>query len=178
MRFQVRASTYSKQYGITLVELMITIAILAIVAVVAVPSFQAVMANLEANRVQSTMRSVIQDSKHRAFTNRQRITICGSSNLQDCDAQWSTGFIIFNDLNKNKFKDANEDIINKHTFNLKHGTLTWRAPSRNKTLFFQPDTGLPRGSNGSFTYCANSNKHQKVIVSMMGHARHETATSC
>ncbi|MEC8886096.1 MAG: prepilin-type N-terminal cleavage/methylation domain-containing protein [Pseudomonadota bacterium] len=31
----MRASTRSKQYGITLVELMITIAILAIVAVVA-----------------------------------------------------------------------------------------------------------------------------------------------
>ena len=177
MRFQVRASTRCKQYGITLVELMITIAILAIVAVVAVPSFQAVMANLEANRVQSTMRSVIQDSKHRAFTNRQRITICGSSNLQDCDAQWSTGFIIFNDLNKNKFKDANEDILKKHSLNLKHGTLSWRGLG-GSALFFQPDTGLPRGSNGSFTYCANSNKHQKVIVSMMGHARHETATSC
>ena len=173
----MRASTRCKQYGITLVELMITIAILAIVAMIAVPSFQAVMANLEANRVQSTMRSVIQDSKHRAFTNRQRITICGSSNLQDCDAQWSTGFIIFNDLNKNKFKDANEDILKKHSLNLKHGTLSWRGLG-GSALFFQPDTGLPRGSNGSFTYCANSNKHQKVIVSMMGHARHETATSC
>ena len=177
MRCQVRAFTHSKQYGITLVELMITIAILAIVAMIAVPAFQAVMANLEANRVQSTMRSVIQDSKYRAFTNRQRITICGSSNLQDCDAQWSNGFIIFNDLNINKTKDLAEEIIKKHSLNLKHGTLSWRGFG-GSALFFQPDTGLPRGSNGSFTYCANSNKHQKIIVGTMGHARHETVTSC
>nr|WP_298890851.1 GspH/FimT family pseudopilin [uncultured Acinetobacter sp.] len=173
----MRASTRCKQYGITLVELMITIAILAIVAVVAVPSFQAVMANLEANRVQSTMRSVIQDSKYRAFTNRQRITICGSSNLQDCDAQWSNGFIIFNDLNINKTKDLAEEIIKKHSLNLKHGTLSWRGFG-GSALFFQPDTGLPRGSNGSFYYCSSINLNYRIFLSNMGHSRIEKLISC
>lgn len=175
----MRASTHSKQYGITLVELMITIAILAIVAMIAIPSFQSIMANLEAKRTTSTLSTTIRDSKHIAYTYRQRIGICGSIDNQLCDnTGWSTGLLIFHDVNFNRLREPTEKLIKLQQLNLKYGSLRWQGTGHTNAILFQPDTGLPRGSNGSFYYCSSINLNYRIFLSNMGHSRIEKLISC
>lgn len=165
--------------GFTLVELMVTLAILSIIVITALPNFQNLMASLEAKRVSTSLSTFIRNSKQRAYVHHQRIGLCGSSNSSSCDRTgWSTGMIMFHDNNANRLRDSSEQIFDQIRFNLKYGTLSWQGVGRTNSLLFQPDTGLPRGSNGSFTYCSQNNLHQNVILSNMGHVRVERITTC
>ena len=79
--------------GLTLVELMVTIAIAAILLGVGVPSFRAV---IEANRVTTVTNDVVgalQFARSEAVRRGAAITVCGSANGVDCNASWQGGWI-------------------------------------------------------------------------------------
>ncbi|MCJ8146029.1 GspH/FimT family pseudopilin [Acinetobacter sp. A3.8] len=167
------------QIGITIFEFIVTVIIIAVLSTIAIPHFKSILANLEAKKVNSTLHTLVRDSKHQAYTFKRRIGICGSSNGFNCENNsWSKKIIIFHDKNMNRILDSSEATLRAINLDLKYGELQWNG-FNGSTLFFQPDTGLPRGSNGRFTYCSHShNQHYKILVSMMGHSRTEKLQSC
>lgn len=99
---QSRKNTMMSNAGMTLVELMVTIAIMAILSMLAVPSFQKQIA---ASRLTSATNDLFTSlTQARADSIRQgvRMTVCVSSDGSSCDAvsttaTWSVGWIGFND---------------------------------------------------------------------------------
>ena len=95
--------------GFTLVELIVTAAVLAIIAAIALPAFQHYMAEQE---VQSTVAKLImanRSARNLALLHHANVVICPSEGLAQCEpAKWSRGFIVFADLNKNRQADAGE----------------------------------------------------------------------
>lgn len=103
---------YSK--GFTLVELVITLAIVAILAGIVAPSF---ITFVQDNRMASQITNLI-GSVHMAraesSTRRTIITMCGSSDGATCNtAQWENGWIIFTDDNNsgNAVMDGADQLI-------------------------------------------------------------------
>ena len=171
-----------KNKAFTLVELVITIAILAIITLFAAPFFDRYREQHELSQLLPMIRQQVNLAKNTAHSQHSQIVICSSSNLQTCeDDQWQAGMIIFSDLNHNKKFDTGEPIQNALATDLKYGSLTWDGGFANlSTITFQSDTGMPRGSNGSFKYCSfnHTENNRSIPISPMGNTRIENTSKC
>ncbi|ENV38425.1 hypothetical protein F959_00481 [Acinetobacter venetianus RAG-1 = CIP 110063] len=168
-----------KNLGFTMSEAIITIAIISIIAAIGIPYFNNMLISNEVNQIKKILTIYIQKAKSDAQIHHKNMTLCASTDLITCSNDWSRGFIGFFDENRNRTRERSEQILYANTIPSKYGTLDWRGTLRVNSVTFQGDTGLPRGSNGSFFYCMNnSNNHLKVILSNMGQIRSEMVTTC
>lgn len=170
----------NKNNGFTLIELIVTIAVIAIIASLAMPYYHRFMAEAEAKNITRLLEFHIQKAKSSAAVYRTNVVICSSPDLSSCQSnQWNQGFLVFVDYNKNRQVDTNEPVLSQHQDPLKYGALSWQGTLNSSSVTFQGDSGLPRGSNGSFYYCAHQiAQHQKLVLSMMGQTRVEQPTTC
>lgn len=166
--------------GFTMIELVITVAILAITTSIALPYFHDFRAKQEVKKISSLLSSTIQSAKSHAAIQHSNVVICPISNQQSCEnSNWNTGFILFVDNNKNRQVDLDEKIIATEFMDLKYGNLNWRGTLSLPSLTFQASSGLPNGSNGSFFYCSTHQlAHHRVVLSRMGHIRVENPAIC
>ena len=168
-----------KVKGFTLSELMVSLAICAILVCLSLPYLNQLLISNEVHQMKRTLTIYIQKSKSDSQINHKNVTMCASQDLINCDLDWNKGMIIFFDLNSNRQRDPNDRLLYSTAFNYKYGRLDWRGTLRVNSLTFQGDTGLPRGSNGSFFYCMNdSDHHTQLILSPMGQIRSKEITTC
>lgn len=167
-----------KESGFTLIELIITLVILSILISISLPAYHQFRAQQEHSQLLPTLRNLINLSKNNAAIYHQHITICSSVNSIDCEYhQWNKNILVFSDPNKNNLKENTEQLHSQLKMDLNYGELTWHGnATHGNTIAFQGDTGLPRGSQGSFHYCSFSSpdKNTRYVVNEMGHIRTES----
>lgn len=171
IRQQPISFLFNTQYGLTLVELIITIGILAILATIAFPSLQNWQKESEARQIFTKIAPTLSLARSSALTYHTAISICGGTPA-GCTGRWSEGMLTFTDLNHNGRIDTPADHILQYTpIELHYGNLIWRGAGARPHILFQA-SGLPLGSNGSLLYCGeNSQYHRSVVLSMMGRVR-------
>jgi type IV fimbrial biogenesis protein FimT len=104
--------------GLTLIELMMTIAIAAILLAVAAPGFQQ---TLNGNRLSSAVNelaSAINLARAEAVRQNRRGVLCRSVDGSACDGTNSSwgGWIVFVDVDADGVRDAAEPVIKSGTF--------------------------------------------------------------
>lgn len=86
-----------KQRAFTLIELIVTVTILAIIAVIATPSFAQMLRNNKVNTSSGEILSFIQQSRTEAIRLGKTVTICATTDGLSCvnanKTNWSTGLI-------------------------------------------------------------------------------------
>lgn len=82
--------------GFTLIELMVTIAVLAIVIAIAAPSFTSVIQSNRTTALNQEMLGAIQLARSEAVKRRKEVIICRTENQAVCTngADWSAGWLI------------------------------------------------------------------------------------
>ncbi len=90
--------------GVTLIELLVTITIVAIVAVFGIPSYRSATT---ANRMAAEINSLtgdLQYARAEAIKDGQPVTVCVSTTGTNCAGSntWQSGWIVFADANGNK----------------------------------------------------------------------------
>ena len=162
--FAIRVHLSAKgSSGFTLVELMVTVAILAIVIMIATPSILTQLARMEAERVKSQLGNTLALAKAESYISRQNVLVCLSNNGRRCHRNADKTLLAFIDKNDNKRFDAQTDtLLTQENLNLKYSTLKLRVGSRRHYIKFWGDSGKPRGHFGHIKYCPTSTYNQSM----------------
>ncbi len=98
--------------GFSLIELMVTIAVLAILLSIGLPSFRS---SLQSNRLATASNELIASlnlARSEAIRNTRGGAICPSTSGTECDgADWGDGWIIWADENEDGAFDSGEEIL-------------------------------------------------------------------
>jgi type IV fimbrial biogenesis protein FimT len=111
-------SSRSECKGFTLIELMVTISILAILTTIAVPSFQRAIASGRLSNSVNEFNATLTLARSEAMRRGIRVTVCKSSDGATCDTDsatpWNVGWIMFDDTIRtnaaNAVVDAGETV--------------------------------------------------------------------
>lgn len=86
-----------QQSAFTLIELIVTITVLAIIATLAAPNLSQMLHNTKVNTSSGDILSFLQQSRTEAIRLGKTVTVCGSSDGSSClsanKTNWSTGLI-------------------------------------------------------------------------------------
>ncbi len=104
--------------GFTLIELMVTVAIVAIITSVAVPSFKAMTANNRVTTQTNALVTAIRLARSEAVTRNTRIILCRSADptaaAPSCGGTantWTTGWLLFASGDGNNTYQAGTDTL-------------------------------------------------------------------
>ena len=168
--------------GFTLIELIITMAVLAICAGVALPSLRSFMEQQRTLAAISSLTSHMALARMAAVTRNQRTVLCPSRNGNSCEAgtDWSTGWMLFLDEDGNRLPDSGDEVLR---MDLEPTSRHLRVVSTvgRQQLRYLPD-GSSAGSNLTISICNKAGDVLgRVIVNNMGRPRSErpkAPTSC
>jgi type IV fimbrial biogenesis protein FimT len=168
---------FNRKKGFTLVELLITIALMAVISALAVPSFQMLLLknriSFENERIFETLYYI----RTEAIKRNNQVSWCPSSDGLDCDPElsWMDGWIIFSDQAKRGELDHESDKVLRVGVGLPAGYLLY-STKHQKWFGYRPN-GTSVGSSGSgntsFIVCTPEEgvDGKRVIVSITGRPR-------
>lgn len=98
--------------GFSLIELMVTIAVLAILLTIGLPSFQGSLQSNRVTTVNNELVAALSLSRSEAIRNTRGSGICPSKGGVECDGDdWSDGWIVWADENGDGELDDDEEIL-------------------------------------------------------------------
>jgi type IV fimbrial biogenesis protein FimT len=176
--------------GLTLIELLVAIAVLAVLLTVAVPSFD--NARLGTNLVSftNTLLAHLQLARSEAIKRNARVALCKSADGSTCMATggWDQGWIIFHDANNNGSREDSETVIQRGETLATGFSLTGNTPVARYISY--DATGATKLTSGAFqagtlTLCRAAptvgGQGRKIVISATGRPRVEqtnNVTAC
>ncbi|MBV8620355.1 MAG: GspH/FimT family pseudopilin [Curvibacter sp.] len=99
--------------GFTLLELLVTMAILAIVLAIGVPSFRYIIYSSRISNEVNALVGSLQYARGEAIKRGQSVAVCASSDGATCSGatSWVNGWLVFVDVNGSTTQDTGEPVI-------------------------------------------------------------------
>jgi type IV fimbrial biogenesis protein FimT len=157
--------------GISLVELLATLAVLAIVLAIGVPSFQHFIQSQRLSTATNELFSAIHLVRSEAIQRGVKVDLIPASGMD-----WDKGWIIFVDEDGDQVLDDNEHVVFKHG-PVPNGIHITSSFSVNVPLDIAYDgTGRTRSRTGgpqfgNFLLQSGTQFRRKISISMLGRGR-------
>ena len=173
--------------GLTLVELLTTLAVAGILVASARGGATHLIEQHRASAAVNQMTGAVRFSRYAAVTHRTFTTLCPDGGAQPGSARrsssrnrcgrrntWHNGALVFLDSNANgRFDD--EDELLRRIPRLRQGDRFYWRSFRNKThLMIRPD-GLTDWQNGNLLYCPESGDPRfarQIVINAQARVRH------
>lgn len=163
----------TRERGLTLVELLFTLAILAIVLSIAAPSFNELLCNQRTSTATQDLRNALDFARESAVHNGQPISIVA------VNGEWTKGWDIFVDAGNRGSRDSKQPPL------AAHGPLNGisiRTDSTARRYIHFTARGNAIQPNGAFhastlTVCGEGSTSYRVIFNKLGRIRTESGAT-
>lgn len=171
--------------GVTLVELLLSIAIAAILITLAVPALDAAMTSAKLGSASNSFLSSLYLARSEAIKRNSRTVVCKSADGANCTSSghWDQGWIIFHDVNNDAQADSGEQVILRTTS--LHSDIAMQGNTPVSRYVSYSPTGSAMYVSGAFqagtvTTCrvsANGGETRHIIISATGRPRIQKSTT-
>ena len=162
---------HSHQRGVTLVELIIVITLLALVASMATPSLGGLLERQDRRATLHDLFSGLNMARTEAVTRAMRVTVCPLLEDGECGGDWNQPVHVFLDPGNRRALEDDTRLL-RVLEPPGRGTREIRVGNRGYLQFAA--TGMVHGTLGNITYCPESGTREhagQVIINMGGRAR-------
>ncbi len=167
----------TKQTGFTLIELMVTIAVLGILLSIAIPAFQNMVLNSRITAQANQAITALNYARSEAVKRAAPVTVCSTNGGAACagSTNWSTGWMVFADADGDGTVDAGEAVL--RVWPALGGSNTLTAGAHLRVTFTA--TGFATGFNDTFRLCDSRGKDhaRAIIINAMGRSYVEKGTA-
>lgn len=142
-------SSLPRQRGLTLIEILITVAVAAVLFGIAVPNVSGLLQRLASEAAARQLFSALTLARAQALSARQAVIVCPGQDRCSGDGRWEAGYLVGIDANRNDRLDIGERVI-------------WRAGGQARVTILS-NTGRPQlrylstgrasGTNATFRIC-------------------------
>lgn len=159
-----------RECGVTLIELMVTLAVAAILMTIAVPGMQTFITNNTLAGTGSDFLGILNFARSEAVKRGITVTICPSSNGTSCTGTWSGGWLAFVDNNTNATVDASDVKLRVHpalTANYSAGASLTDSNGNAVNYITYSRNGMSNETGTmAFCYQNNTQKAQAVTITL------------
>jgi type IV fimbrial biogenesis protein FimT len=112
------------QRGMTLLEMLVALAVVAIVLTVVAPSVQTIISKNRTTSEINELSAAIQFARFNAIDQSSRAVVCPAPDFAACSANWNQAKIVFIDNNGNGARDDSEALLFSTTAIATTNTMT------------------------------------------------------
>ena len=167
-----------KNSGFTLLELVVTVALIAIAVSIAVPSMSTFTQNDRLTTNINTLVGHLAYARSEAVKLNQQVSVCVSNNTASCTAgNWQDGWIVYIDADASNTFTAGEQVLRAQQALDGNNTITTAIGSQ---ITYDYRGFATAGSVGALLLCdARSGNFGKTIrISTTGRVRLEDDSAC
>lgn len=171
----MHCSAPSPQRGLSLVELVMALTVVAIALSASLPLFTDLRAGIQLRANVSHWMSALAQARISAVERGRPVVACPAAG-ERCEATlfWHNGWILFEDTDQDGQRDSDEPLLLSTPSNTE---VRIGSSSGRQRIRYRPD-GSSEGSNVTVTFCdrRGADKARTIVLSNAGRARSGGAT--
>lgn len=137
--------------GLTLIELLVAIAVLAVLVGVGAPALSGLVNNSRMTSVVNATMSMARIARNEAIRRNRAVTFCPSADMSSCTTPaLAAGYIVFEDGGTPKVRDAADEILLFQPLSTQHISASFSTASE---MRFRQSGQLDTASTTSIVLC-------------------------
>ena len=160
--------------GYTLIELLITLAVISILALNIFPNLSALLAQERSVVMTNNLAGALAYARSEAVTKQMTIITCQSNNGSKCNQSenWHNGWIIFADKNQNKQREPEEMLLKVYAATDNGTQVIFNGSGAGIKYYMKYKPSGAAWPNGSFLICnPNIGVGKALIMTQSGRLR-------
>ena len=172
----------ARQRGFTLIELMVTIAVVFALGTLAAPNFVDWVARVRNTGYANQLVGDLSLARSESATRGATVTVCARKTDTSCDADgnWATGWLVFVDTDGNGTIDAGDTLVRVGEELASGSEIAVSGFGNTAYVQFRPYGGLKPPTAGTFRLCSEvtGEKGLEVSVVATGRAKASKVATC
>ena len=165
------AGACRRAVGFTLVEMSVTLAVLALMVAIGLPSMREFRARQQASATANLLVSHFASARMTAISHNVPVVVCPSDGAGACrhGTDWGGHWLSFRDLDGNRQPDDGNDVYRNETVPDDPSIRIMSTQGR-RHVRYQP-TGMAYGTNLTIRICHDGRVASSIIMNNTGRAR-------